>query len=201
LTERSPADAGRNYRAPLGGNLRRLSLAELRAVVDHTARCGDGSEALRVARGLRVAVLPSNEATVKRWSPQPKWLIGLASAAGVAGLVVVSSQQHNSIPGLVAERGAEEPSLRPTLPLGRQSRTALVLRWVPYPHARRHDVTLATADLRVLFERAGIESAELAVPAAALTTVLAGARLVWRVEATLDDGRSVESPAFSLELD
>jgi hypothetical protein len=178
-----------------------LSSTDARAVVDHSVRCGDCSEALRVARELRVTAVPTDKASPERWSPQPKWLIGLALAAGLAGVVVVSGKQDRALPGAVAERGAEGPSLHSALSHAPQSRTALVLRWVPYPHARRYDVTLATTDLRVLFQRAGVESAEVAVPAAALATVSPGTHLVWRVEATLEDGQSVESPAFSLDLD
>jgi hypothetical protein len=176
-----------------------LSLEEVGAVVDHSAQCADCSEALRLARDLTLAAGPSASHR-KRWSPQPKWLIGLALAAGLAGLVVVSAKQDR-LPGPLAERGVEELSIRSALPEARQSRAALVLRWVPYPHARRYNITLATTDLRVLLERAGVESTELAIPPAILATLSPGARLFWRVEATLDDGRSVESPAFPLELD
>lgn len=178
-----------------------LSVEELRGVVDHSAQCGECSEALRVARELKLATAPADTTSLKRWSPNPKWLVGLALAAGVAGLVVVNAKQNQTLPGAVAERGGEEPSVHSALPQAPQSRKALVLRWVPYPHARRYNVTLATTDLHVLLERAGVESTELAIPAETLSTVSPGTRLVWRVEAMLENGRTVESAAFPLELD
>lgn len=111
----------------------------------------------------------------------------------------VNRRHGNTGPDIV--RGAAEPALKSTLGDARQPRASLVLRWVPYAHALRYDVTLATPELRVLFHRSGVELAELAVPAPALEGLPSGARLVWRVEATLEDGRSVESPALTLELD
>jgi hypothetical protein len=178
-----------------------LPFAELRALTDHSVRCGDCSEALRLARELRAASAPSKKATIPRWSPGPRWLIGVALAAGVAGLLAVSTNLRRNGTEPELERGVAAPEIRSALANARQPHASLVLRWWPYPRATRYTVTLATEDLRVLFQKSGLETPEVAVPPATLAGLSPRARLVWRVEATLSDGRSIESPAFTVDLD
>jgi hypothetical protein len=187
----------RLWAAPAGT----LSFPELTKLVDHSAQCEDCSEALRLARELRADGATGVEATIHLVSPQPRWLIGLALAAGLAGLVVLNVRHQRPNPEPLFERGPGALAMRSAIPDAPQARQALVLRWVPYPGAHRYNVTLATSDLRVLFQRSGLEQTEVPVPAVALEGIPPGARLFWRVEAALDDGRSVESPAFTLTLD
>jgi hypothetical protein len=178
-----------------------LPFGELRAITDHSIRCTACSEALRVARDLKASSAPATEASLTKRPAQTRWLIGLALAAGVASLVLVRTTQQRVGDGADLERGATTSGIQSALPKTAQPKAGLVLRWSPLPHVARYSVTLATDDLRVLFQKSGVETAELAVPPTALTGLAPGAHLVWRVEATLEDGRSVESPAFPLDLD
>jgi hypothetical protein len=177
-----------------------LSLKPLQSLVDHSARCGECSEALQMARDLRNASGPLGKETLAPRPSRPRWLVGLALAAGVAGLGVISHFQREPHESAL-ERGVLSPTLRSALADERQPRTNLVLRWWAYPHAVRYDVTLATTDLRVLFQQAGVAQTEIAIPSAALSGLAAGTRLIWRVEASLEDGRSVESPAFMVTVE
>jgi hypothetical protein len=178
-----------------------LPFAELRAISDHSVHCGDCSEALRLARDLRAASAPQKRAPARRSFPGPRWLVGVALAAGVAGLVAVGTNLRRNAIEPDLERGVAAPQIRSALANGRQPRTSLVLRWWAYPGATRYNVTLATVDLRVLFQQSGLEATEVAVPPATLAGVAPGARLVWRVEASLRDGRTIDSPAFTVDLE
>jgi hypothetical protein len=178
-----------------------LPFAELRAITDHSVRCGDCSDALRLARELKLASAPQERAPARHSFRSSRWLIGVALAASVAGLVVVGTNQRRNAPEPELERGVAAPQIRSALASARQSRTNLLLRWQAYPGATRYNVTLATADLQVLFQKSGLDATEVPVPAAATAGVAPGTRLVWRVEASLVDGRTVESPAFSVDVD
>ena len=178
-----------------------LSFEELRALVDHSAHCGDCGEALRVACEVRSTIAPAGVTRLQRFHPKTPWLAGLALAAGLAGLWIWMPHLGRSTTDTVLERSSRGPLLQSALPDARQPRTALVLRWVPYPHAVRYEVTLTTLDLRVLFQQSGVTQSEVSIPPSVLAQVAPGTPLVWHVEASLEDGRSVESPAFTLELE
>ena len=178
-----------------------LPFAELRAITDHSIRCGDCGDALRLARDLRAASNPQKSELARRSFPGPRWLVGIALAAGVAGLAVVRINQQRSASEPELERGVAAPQIRSALASGRQPRTSLVLRWWAYPGAARYNVTVATADLRVMFLKSGLEGTAVAVPPATLAGLPPGARLVWQVQASLVDGRTIDSPAFTVDLD
>src|SRR5277367_4960 len=82
-----------------------LPFAELRAITDHTIRCGDCGDALRLARDLRAASAPEKREPARRSFPGPRWLVGVALAAGVAGLAVVGINQRRSASEPELERG------------------------------------------------------------------------------------------------
>src|SRR5277367_507490 len=48
-----------------------LPFAELRAITDHTIRCGDCGDALRLARDLRAASAPEKREPARRSFPAP----------------------------------------------------------------------------------------------------------------------------------
>ncbi|HET9158958.1 MAG TPA: hypothetical protein VFN91_19950, partial [Myxococcaceae bacterium] len=73
--------------------------------------------------------------------------------------------------------------------------------WSAYPGALRYRVTLASSDLRVLFQKEGVTGTRAEVPESALASVPSGGRLVWEVEAILADGRAIRSAAFDLTLE
>jgi hypothetical protein len=178
-----------------------LSAAEVRTLTDHSIRCADCSEALRLAREVWATAQPAEASRAPRRATRSNWLMGLALAAGVAALVTVGINLKHQETATDLERGGDAPAIRSTLPKAPQPRAALVLRWSPVPHARRYSVTVATSDLHVLFQRSGIDHEEQAVPPSALMGIPAGTRLIWRVEATLENGQSVASPAFLLDVD
>jgi hypothetical protein len=82
-------------------------------------------------------------------------------------------------------------------PLARDHAT---LEWSPVPGALRYELYVSTPALEpVLVERA-LPGPSMVLPAAILRSLPAGAELLWRVEAVLDDEQRVASPTFSLTV-
>jgi hypothetical protein len=124
--------------------------------------------------------------------------IGLAAA--IAATVIIVPRLRPVDSG-IHERGGAPDGIRSLVPKTPRSRSGLVLEWSPYPAAVRYHVSLAAPDLRVVFQKTGLSGTRVEVPEAALASVPHGGRLVWNVEATLPDGRTVQSPAFDLVLE
>jgi hypothetical protein len=126
--------------------------------------------------------------------------MGIALAAAIAATVILVPHLRPADSG-IHERGGAPEGIRSLVPSTPRSRSGLVLEWSPYPAAVRYQVSLAAPDLRVLFQKTGVSGTRIEVPEAALASVPRGCRLVWNVEATLPDGRTVQSPAFDLVLE
>ena len=178
-----------------------LSFKSLRAVVDHAAGCAQCSEALRIARDVRVEA-PADLATPTGRSLRPHFpvLVGLGLAAGLGAFLVL----RPATPGPDAvERGAPGGSPASTLRSlspDHQGRGAVVLRWTPYPGARSYNVTVLTPDLAVVHQAVGVSEQELRLPPGAVGADAAAHELLWNVDAVLPDGRTVGSPTFRVEV-
>ena len=170
---------------------------EAAAVVLHTARCARCASALRMALEMADAagsLAPPPRSSRIRWA-----VLGAAVAAAIA-VTVIERPRLPRLDAAVRERGPSSTGLRSLVPPGPRSRAGFALEWSPEPGALRYHVTLATLDLQVRFQKVGLTGTRVEVPESALAGLPSGSRLVWRVEAVLGDGRTVESPGFDLLL-
>jgi hypothetical protein len=166
-------------------------------VVLHSSRCARCGAALRIALEMGEPLAPA-VAVVKQF-PRRRLAAGLGLAAAIAATLVVVPRLRPADTGL-HERGGAEDGVRSLVPSTPQARSKLVLQWSAYPGALRYQVTLASTDLHVVFQKQGVTATRVEVPEPALASVPPGAHLVWEVEAILADGRAIKSPAFDLTL-
>ena len=167
-------------------------------VVLHSSGCARCGAAMRIALEMGERLTPA--VAVPRAFPRRRWAMGLGLAAAIAATVIVVSRLRPTDTGF-HERGGAENGVRSLVPTTPRQRSKLALEWSAYPGALRYQVTLASADLHVLFQKQGVTGTRVEVPEAALASVAPGAHLVWEVEAILADGRAIKSPAFDLTLE
>jgi hypothetical protein len=176
-----------------------LDASSARPIVLHSSRCARCGSALRIAIEMGQQVSPAMATNVV---PFRRFRLGVSIglAAAIAATVIIVPQLRPADSG-IHERGGAPEGIRSLVPSTPRSRSGLVLEWSPYPAAVRYQVSLAAPDLRVVFQKTGVSGTRVEVPEAALASVPRGGRLVWNVEATLPDGRTVQSPAFDLVLE
>jgi len=182
-----------------------LSPEQRRSIIDHTARCPECAEAWRLARdvggtaqgaalssaGRRPGVGPVHGVGWRRWMP----LAAAAALVAVVGLILHQGPIHDDQPSHY--RTGEEITIRSLLPEEIPlKRSACLLRWSAGPEGSRYDVEVATDDLEVIARARGLERPEFTVPADRLANLPPGAELLWRIEATLPDGRRIPTETF-----
>ena len=177
-----------------------LGEAQARPIVLHSSRCARCGSALRIALEMGEQMAPVFTAPKVIPIRRVRIGLGLGLAAAIAATVIVLPRPRPADPG-IHERGGAPEGIRSLVPSTPRSRAGLVLEWSPYPSAVRYQVTLASSDLRVLFQKVGVSGTRVEVPEAALASVPRGSRLVWNVEATLPDGRAIQSAAFDLVVE
>ncbi len=184
------------------GKASRERLAEL---VDMSVDDAELADAFRVARAVRLAgdgaVAGSAHARARPGLlSRSRVLVTLATAAAaVAGVVwlaprddVAGMQTSELRSGQTYEIAAESG--------GELPRDGFELKWTRGPAGTRYFVEAMDGELNVLFTRKSLETHSVTVPADSLAGVAAGAPVIWRVEAYLDDGRTVRSPTFRTTL-
>ena len=175
-------------------------------LVQHTMDCRDCAAGLGLARELWEAGRRPAAVETAPIRPRPRrWgmrAIPLAAAAAVAATILIWRGPGGRSPEAVFyERGSPtERRFLATGPKGPQPRDGVILRWSSYPGALRYRVTIADSSLHVFFERIVSGETELHIPPSTFEKQPLGARLVWRVEAFLPDGRTEGSEAFDLQL-
>jgi hypothetical protein len=172
--------------------------------VDHTAACAACAEAWRLAMEVTPdpipAVAPPRRASVLAW---PAAFAPLAAAAALVlavGAGVWLSRAPG--PGTTSEyRGGEAGAIRSLIgddtALGRED---FRLRWTAGPAGSRYDVRVTTESLQAVADVEGLAEPEFLVPAAALSAVPPGSRLLWRVERVRPDGEREASRTFVTRL-
>jgi hypothetical protein len=172
-----------------------LPAAARRAVIDHTAACAACAEAWRMA----VAVNPDRVAALAGRPPSraaPRWLATLAAAVAIAVGAGVWLRTVNRPPEPYGYRGGPEAAVRPLLADDEAlPRDDFRLRWSAAPGAR-YAVRVTTESLQVVADVQGLSEPTFVVPTAALASVPAGGRILWRVEVTLPDGQRSASRTF-----
>jgi hypothetical protein len=181
-----------------------LPFEQVRALVDHGARCARCAEAWRILADVRreateAVTVPARPPALPPAAPvRRRMLVPLAvSAMAAVGLwVVLRPAPPRPAP---VERGngaavtvrAESPAV--------QSAGDAVLRWSEVPGASSYNVTVLTPDLVVVHQAVGVAAHELRLPQG-VGQRGAGGGLLWNVDAVLPDGRTVASPTFELQL-
>ncbi|ANM30329.1 hypothetical protein ABI59_13235 [Acidobacteria bacterium Mor1] len=179
--------------------------AELDAVVDHLAGCPSCAEAWRLAmpeeRGTVVSV-PAG-----RFGGSSGWIVfagGLAAAA-LALAVFVAPMESSTRPDLAPTlRNADTQPivslLDESVPLSRED-CVLRWQWEGGPESVTYDIEVTETDLDPIDSAHGLEQPQYRVPPEALEGLEPGDKLVWRVEASLPDGRRSASSAFIVHLE
>ncbi len=172
---------------------------EVRALLDHSIGCADCAAAWRLARELSAGAGPASPAA--RLFSIRRWVAPIAGVALAASLLLFARAHQPQTDAAPAFRGAGDGAIQSLLPdVPQPRREGLLLRWSGPPGAR-YSLQVATASLDQLFRAHGLTEPQALVPAPALAGLPPGAQLVWRVEATLPDGRRVQSPAFRATLE
>lgn len=128
------------------------------------------------------------------------WLVVAAVAAVVLLVVLLTRKEpidYQDDPRQMREGEADaiEALVTGTLP-----RSSPVLRWSAVDDAKHYKLSVTTQALEPVFERAGLTKTELEIPADSLAPIPVGAKLLWRVEASMPDGTKRRSTTFTVEL-
>lgn len=177
-----------------------LPPAQVEELLAHAATCAACSTAWRLARELDAATAAGVRDS-RRPAParRARWIAGAAGLVAAAAIVVA----------VVGGGWREPPVARPEFrdPAGARitsrladgaplSRSGAVLRWNPLADGAHYRVVVTTTDLAPVWHSEWIAATEAEVPASALGALPPGARIAWRVEARVPDGRRVASAAF-----
>jgi hypothetical protein len=185
-----------------------LPPGDVREVVEHLAVCPECAEAWRLAaaleeeareEGAAEAVFPG--ASRRPWYLQPLRVAATVALALVAVAVVWTVvQAPEEAP---VWRGDGELEIRSLLPEGEAlPRADAVLRWTPVPEddpeGTTYDLRVTTEDVFTsVAEADGLEEPRYTISPEALEDIVPGTELLWRVEARLEDGRTVASQTFT----
>jgi hypothetical protein len=176
-----------------------------RAIVGHTAVCASCAEAWRLAMevtpdAIAAAAPRPPAAGAPRW---PATFVPLAAAAALvlavgAGVWLSRPPRSTTAPGF---RGGEAGGIRSLIADGEAlPRDRFRLRWSAGPAGSRYAVRVTTESLDVVAEAEGLEEPAFLVPPPALSSLPAGAALLWRVEAVRPEGERTASPTFLARL-
>jgi len=167
-------------------------------IVEHTVGCGACAESWRLARELN-AGLEQAAAPGRSWTRG--WLLlPLAAAILLAvGLPLMRQWSGDSSAPVWRAGGQREiTSLQPEdKPLPRDQ---FMLRWSEPAPGARYRVDVGGERLEPIATGDELVRPEFQVPAAALASLPDGAKILWRVQARLPDGRVVLSPTFVARL-
>ena len=188
-------EAGTLFEAATGS----ASQGQFEAMVEHTVGCGSCAESWRLAREL-TADLVQGAAAGWSWSSRLTWMSLAAAVILVAvGLPLVLDRPGKiDVPVWRAQDKPEIASLQPEDRL--MPRDQFILRWSEPAAGARYTITVGGERLEPIASRDDLLRPEFQVPAAALATLPDGAKILWRVQARLPDGRVVFSPTFIAQL-
>ncbi len=213
-------DAERIYRAVAG----ELTEDERRAVIDQVATSAAAAEVWRLAVELQRAeakgALETDEESFtaeesfappigevvpfRRPAPAPIPVFRRRFLTAIAALLAATigfglwTRMHAPAPEL---RGTETVLSATVADGSRLPRGAFRLAWEPTEEpGARYTVRVTTEDLQPVAEGLRLEAPSYQVPESALADFPAGTRLLWLVEAKTPDGRTVASPAYTVEI-
>ena len=182
-----------------------LGTREVREVVEHVAACGECAEAWRLARALGEEVAEEGAEPAPAAGGRTILLPWPWAAAAAVVLALFAAglwwsgrpgEARRPAPAPVYRQGAEI-AIRSEVPPGKAlPRDHAELAWSGAPDGSTYDLSVSTEDLRTLDQAEDLEEARYTVPEKAFEGLSAGAKVLWRVEAHLPDGRTVASPTF-----
>jgi hypothetical protein len=184
-----------------------LPFEQVRALVDHGARCAGCAEAWRILADVRreseAVTAPSRPPALPPLAPvrgriRGRLLLPLAVSAMAAVGLWVMLRPPSPRPAPVERGNGGARTLRAESPAVQPAGDA-VLRWSEVPGASSYNVTVLTPDLVVVHQAVGLAAHELRLPQG-VGQRAAGGGLLWNVDAVLPDGRTVASPTFELLL-
>jgi hypothetical protein len=163
-----------------------LPRTERAALIDHVQSCARCAESWRLTAELveRPAAARGARPSALRYLP----IAATLAVMVVSGWIVLHQTPGRRSPDVEVRSRIED---RQPLP-----RNAFVLEWTPGPAGTIYDVEVGTSDLRSVTRAYALTAPRFTVPAAALTDLPAGTEIVWRVQATLPDGRVVSSMTY-----
>ena len=169
-------------------------------LVDHVAQCALCAEAWEIAADLVKEAASAQPTRVLTFPSRRVWTWASLAAAAVIviGVFVVPRGWINREGEGPAEvyRTELSSTLRPLTPDGQAlPRNAAVLKWSSAGDDAIYSIEVATGDLTPVAAASNLRTTEYTVPETALSAFPAGSRLVWRVQATWPDGRSIRSAA------
>ena len=184
-----------------------LPFERVSALVDHGAGCAPCGQAWSILADVRRAAAepterpaPMQSRSLHAGPRRGRWarpvLPLVLSGALAAGVWLMLQPAPPGAPPV--ERGAAAPVVQARSPAV-QSAGDAVLRWSEVPGASSYNVTVLTPDLVVVHQALGLAASELRLPGA-VTQRAAGSGLLWNVDAVLEDGRTVASPTFEVQL-
>ncbi len=179
-----------------------LSPDETAQIVDHLGVCPLCAEAWRLAREPQIQE-PQIEEPFQDGQQTPAripwaWIGGLALAAVIVlvALPVLLPSGENS----AYREGFQPEEIQPLVADGAQlPREAFLLEWRG-PEAT-WTVNIGTETLQPVDRAEGISATEYLVPEAKLKSYTAGTKLLWQVQAALQDGSKHESATFSVVIE
>jgi hypothetical protein len=172
-------------------------------IIDHTSTCGACAEAWRLARAVddgadELGAARSRKAHASRRS----WIAGAVAISAAAAVLVFALARrggdetgdpviHRGVDSAIEALIADDTALETD---------AFELSWKSVGDRVAYDVVVTTEQLTIVDRADGLTVTTYTVPAAKLTGIEPGARLFWRVHATLPDGRRVTSAMFAVRL-
>lgn len=169
-----------------------------RQVIDHTAICTSCAEDWRLAR-LLIARVPGSGAR----RPHSKMRAGrwAAAAALVVGVLGGGWLFVQNRVGPSARRLPGAPTIESLLPEDTPiSRDGPQLSWTG-PEGATYRLLVTDEHLRVLVSEAGLTSTEYRLPETIVAEIPGGTVLLWKLEASLPDGRRLSSATFRTQLE
>jgi hypothetical protein len=171
------------------GELRR---DELVVLVDHVSACGECAEAWSILAGNESDAAAAPRSRRRSWAPA----IGAVAATLVVGAGVATWVSRGDRPASEF-RGVEQDAI---VSLHADDelcpREDARLQWSGGPAGTRYAIVVTDETLRTLDRASGLETPEHVLSAEALEQIPPGARILWRVEATLPDGSVENSRTF-----
>jgi hypothetical protein len=175
-----------------------LAPDQLTAIVDHVAQCVLCAEAWEVAADLAKEAASAPPARVLTFPKRRVWTWASLAAAAVIviGVFVVPRDWINREGDADVYRTELSSTLRPLIPDGEAlPKNAVVLKWSSAGDTATYSIEVATEDLTPVARARNLRTTEYTVPETALSALPAGSKLVWRVQASWPDGRSIRSAA------
>ena len=168
------------------------------SMVTHTLGCGACAESWRLAREL-TNDLQQGTAAGRPWSRHLTWISLAAALVLVAiGLPLLRRSAQNDLPVWRSQERLEVRSLlSEDQPLPRDR---FILRWSEPAAGARYTITVGGERLEPIVSRPELARPEFQVPPEALAALPDGAKVLWRIQARLPDGRVVTSSTFIARL-